>query len=104
VLDATMPPDATKAQLRVMFQNLLAERFKLTFHRETKEIPGYSLLVAKSGLKMKESAAAHRKDDRDFDADGFPISGSQEEGGCGPSAWRALEAVWVANKRRCRIW
>src|SRR4051794_16095718 len=55
-INATMPPDTTKEQFQVMLQNLLKERFKLAIHRETKELPMYSLVVAKSGLKMKESA------------------------------------------------
>src|SRR5271165_4347402 len=55
-ITATMPPETTKEQFRVMLQNLLAERFKLTVHRETKELPMYSLVVAKNGPKMKESA------------------------------------------------
>jgi uncharacterized protein (TIGR03435 family) len=55
-LNATMPPETTKEQFRVMLQNLLTERFKLTIHRETKELPMYSLAVAKNGPKMKESA------------------------------------------------
>jgi uncharacterized protein (TIGR03435 family) len=40
---------------RVMMQTLLAERFKLTFHRETKEMPAYVFTVAKSGHKLKQS-------------------------------------------------
>ena len=55
-IQATMPPETTKEQLRVMLQNLLAERFALKVHHETKELPMYSLVVAKSGPKMKESA------------------------------------------------
>jgi uncharacterized protein (TIGR03435 family) len=39
--------------LHAMFQNLLADRFKLKFHKETKEGPAYALTVDKSGLKMK---------------------------------------------------
>jgi uncharacterized protein (TIGR03435 family) len=39
--------------LHVMFQNLLADRFNLKFHKETKEGPVYALTVDKSGLKMK---------------------------------------------------
>jgi uncharacterized protein (TIGR03435 family) len=76
-VDATMPPDTTKAQLREMFQNLLAERFKLKVHRETKELPVYSLALGKNGPKMKESAvpppAGKGKEESDTDADGFPI-------------------------------
>src|SRR5262245_39267812 len=32
-----------------MLRSLLAERFKLTFHREPKEVPVYVLTVAKNG-------------------------------------------------------
>jgi uncharacterized protein (TIGR03435 family) len=39
--------------LHVMFQNLLADEFKLKFHKDVKEGPVYALLVDKSGLKMK---------------------------------------------------
>ena len=41
--------------LHVMFQNLLADEFKLQFHKETKEGPVYALMVDKSGSKMKIS-------------------------------------------------
>jgi uncharacterized protein (TIGR03435 family) len=87
-ITATMPPDTTKEQFRAMLQNLLAERFKLTIHRDTKDLPMYSLTVAKSGPKMKESAEVPApKDDGDaspppplplpsqpkIGPDGFPI-------------------------------
>jgi bla regulator protein blaR1 len=39
-----------------MLKSLLASRFQLTLHRETKETGIYSLVVARSGLKMKLSA------------------------------------------------
>jgi uncharacterized protein (TIGR03435 family) len=42
-------------QLREMVQTLLAERFKLTLHRETKEMPAYIVTVAKGGHKLKQS-------------------------------------------------
>ena len=54
-VNATMPPNTTKEQFQVMLQNLLAERFKLTVHRDTKDLPVYSMIVAKGGPKMKES-------------------------------------------------
>lgn len=38
-----------------MLQALLAERCKLTVHRETKELPIYSLVVAKGGSKLHEA-------------------------------------------------
>ena len=63
-LNATMPPETTKEQFKVMLQNLLAERFKLAVHKDTRELPMYSLIVNKGGPKMKESEpAAQPKDD-----------------------------------------
>ncbi len=43
---------ASKTQLMPMLQALLADRFKLTFHIETKEMPVYSLVIAKKGSKI----------------------------------------------------
>ena len=39
-----------------MLQNLLADRFKLKLHKESKEVPIYELVVAKGGIKIKEAA------------------------------------------------
>ena len=45
---------ANENQLRQMLQALLADRFKLVVHRETKEMPVYALVVAKNGPKFHE--------------------------------------------------
>jgi uncharacterized protein (TIGR03435 family) len=42
-------------QLKLMMRSLLAERFKLTFHRQDKEMTAYAMTVAKGGPKLKES-------------------------------------------------
>jgi uncharacterized protein (TIGR03435 family) len=44
-------------QLKSMVQKLIAERFKLTFHHEKKELSVYTLTVAKTGPKMTKSEA-----------------------------------------------
>ena len=44
-------------QLMLMLQGLLAERFKLVLHRETKSLPVYALVVAKNGPKIHEVEA-----------------------------------------------
>jgi len=36
-----------------MLRNVLADRFKLQFHREQKQVPGYSMVIAEGGSKMK---------------------------------------------------
>ncbi len=51
-IEAKMPPGATKALQRLMLRALLEDRFKLAFHRETKVLPVYELLVAKGGPKV----------------------------------------------------
>jgi uncharacterized protein (TIGR03435 family) len=57
--------DATPSeeQVRRMLQTLLADRFQLKLHRETREIAVYDLVVAKNGPKLKESAGAKPAED-----------------------------------------
>jgi uncharacterized protein (TIGR03435 family) len=50
---AKLPPDTSADQLRLMLQKLLTERFQISLHRETKEMPVYRLMVAKNGPKLK---------------------------------------------------
>ena len=54
---AKMPEGSTEEQVPEMLQALLADRFKLTVHRDTKDLPGYALIVTKGGIKAKEIAA-----------------------------------------------
>jgi uncharacterized protein (TIGR03435 family) len=51
-IEATFPADTKEPQVRRMIQTLLAERFKLALHRETRQMPVYSLVVAKNGPKI----------------------------------------------------
>jgi uncharacterized protein (TIGR03435 family) len=46
----------TGTQMRLMLQSLLADRFGLKLHSEFKESPVYTLLVGRSGVKMRPSA------------------------------------------------
>ncbi len=64
---AKLPPGALESQVPEMFQSLLAERFKLTFHRGGQEIPGYALVVDKGGLKLKAGSEAARAAPADAD-------------------------------------
>ena len=52
---AKLPEGASREQVPEMLQALLAERFKLTVHRESKEHAVYALVVGKNGPKLKES-------------------------------------------------
>jgi uncharacterized protein (TIGR03435 family) len=55
-ISAKLPSAEDRPKVRDMLQALLAERFKLVFHRETRELPVYALVVLKGGTKLKESA------------------------------------------------
>ena len=54
-LNAKLPPGTTKQDLRQMLKNLLGDRFQMRAHAESRELPAYELVVAKSGQKFKES-------------------------------------------------
>jgi uncharacterized protein (TIGR03435 family) len=49
---ATIPAGVSMTQVPEMLQSLLADRFKLMIHRETKEFPVYALTVGKNGPKI----------------------------------------------------
>lgn len=54
-ISAKLPAGGKRDQVPEMLQSLLADRFRLKTHRETKELPVYAILVGKGGLKMTES-------------------------------------------------
>jgi uncharacterized protein (TIGR03435 family) len=54
-IQAKIPEGATEKQVPQMLQALLADRFKLVVHRETKDHSVYALVVAKGGPKLKEA-------------------------------------------------
>jgi uncharacterized protein (TIGR03435 family) len=51
-IDAKAATAAPRAQLMLMLQTLLEDRFQLKVHLETKEQPIYALVVAKNGPKI----------------------------------------------------
>lgn len=50
---AKVPERATEEQVRVMWQNLLAERFGVMLHHESKEFQVEELVVAKGGVQAE---------------------------------------------------
>jgi uncharacterized protein (TIGR03435 family) len=49
-----LPMDTQMNNLRLKLQTLIADRFQLKAHFETRDLPVYALVVAKGGIKMKE--------------------------------------------------
>jgi bla regulator protein blaR1 len=50
-----LSPDDRTAARQHMLQTILAQRFHLTIHRETRELPVYVLAIAKNGPKLQEA-------------------------------------------------
>jgi uncharacterized protein (TIGR03435 family) len=51
-VDAKAGNNASRAQTFLMLQSLLEERFQLKTHPETRELPVYTLVAARNGLKL----------------------------------------------------
>lgn len=59
----------------LLLQPLLADRFKLTIHHETKVLPIYELVVAKGGPKLKEATTGDKYSDGIKGPDGVSRAG-----------------------------
>jgi uncharacterized protein (TIGR03435 family) len=72
-------PKERSAQYRLMLQSLLADRYKLKVHYETKEIPVYALVVAKGGFKLKPNTQTGNSTSSmgggEFTSKSMPIAG-----------------------------
>ncbi len=79
-IEARARGGATDDQVRLMFQSLLADRFKVRVHRETKEIPGFELLTDKGKSKLTRTSS---EGPMKATIEGIPVS--QAAGTCGGS-------------------
>lgn len=104
---AKVPEGATAGQVKIMLRNLLAERFKLAAHRETRELPVFELTVGKSGPKMKVASdkPADTPDSLPTGPPGAPImAGRVKMGGDGCPDFpdlRLASRLFFMNGRGC---
>ena len=61
-----MTPAQQREQVDLMEQSLLADRFKLKVHFETRELPVYALVVAKGGPKLTPAKDGERSNISSF--------------------------------------
>ena len=78
-IDAKLPAGAARDQTRLMMQAMLADRFQLEFHRVTKSMPIYNLVVASGGPKIPAATAEQpqggsSQGPRQIKGSGIPVS------------------------------
>lgn len=66
---AKPPRGAPKDRIPLMLQTLLADRFKLAVHRESREQRVYFLVVAKNGPRAQEASATDSQEGEHFRGD-----------------------------------
>ena len=75
-----MSRDEVGVEMRKMMQALLADRFKLAVTHETKDLPVYALVVAKSGPKIHQSTEEPLAPDPNGPPPGPPGPGQRRQG------------------------
>jgi uncharacterized protein (TIGR03435 family) len=76
---ADNPATATAGELRGMLQTMLLDRFGFRLHRETRQVQGYALVVAKDGPKIREVSGPYESPRAIFDGDvGRSIKGTSK--------------------------
>jgi uncharacterized protein (TIGR03435 family) len=66
-----MRPEQSRERRQLMEQSLLADRFKLKAHFETREMPVYALVLAKSGSKLTPA--------KEDETENIAVSGDAQE-------------------------
>ena len=86
-IEANVPAGTTKEQFNTMMQDLLVERVKLAVHHEVRSIAVYQLVIAKGGIKMKESV----------ETSGKPLEAAPAANGF-PALAAGRNAVWTRTR------
>jgi uncharacterized protein (TIGR03435 family) len=84
--DIAAKPGGSAEQTKAMVRALLADRFQLAVHRETRTLPVYELTVAKNGPRLKTSA----------DGESMGITGG-ESTGASHSSFQAVDLKTLAG-------
>src|SRR5262249_16035918 len=60
-ISATFPANTAGNAIRDMLKTMLADRFHLLLHTESRQVPNYALVVSKGGPKIKAVAEGESK-------------------------------------------
>jgi uncharacterized protein (TIGR03435 family) len=99
---ASVPEGATREQFRAMLQNLLAERFGLSVHREKREVTGYDLVARSEGAKPSLVAAGEGPE-RPMAPAGRAVT--MENGNSKLNVTESMDqfAAWLTNELRVPV-
>ncbi len=75
----TLPIDEQLRQQRLMMQAVLADRYQLKAHLETREMPVYELVVAHGGPKLREKVLEARSGASFFTPRNWTINGTMRD-------------------------
>lgn len=75
----TLPMDEQLRQQRLMMQAVLADRYQLKAHLETREMPVYELVVAHGGPKLREKVLEARSGASFFTPRNWTINGTMND-------------------------
>jgi len=102
LVSAKVPPGTSETQFEAMLRSLLLDRFKLSAHREQREVAQYDLVLAKSGPKFKGATVKPGTEDEAkptppgpvvLGRDGYPALSSGRD----MAMWTGGDAFTVAN-------
>lgn len=68
------PGEPNLHQQQEMLQKLLADRFGLSFHHDTRELPVYAIEIAKGGPRLKPAANPDAEPDQDASSHGTEVT------------------------------
>jgi len=89
-IQAKAEENVLQSQVTEMLQSLLAERFQLKFHKESRRLPVYELVIARNGPKLQESKP-------NANGDGHNAGPRQSHGAGGHAGGRAMTMAQLAQ-------
>jgi bla regulator protein BlaR1 len=90
-------PQEQKSERDRMFQTLIEEHFKLAFHRATKDLPAYVLVIAKNGPKIQQAKPGDTYPNGIKAQDGVPAGAHRMNMGANEFTIQALPIKSVTN-------
>jgi uncharacterized protein (TIGR03435 family) len=92
-----LSPEQQKMERDQMFQNLLADQFKVALHRESRLLPAQVLVIAKNGPKIQQAQPGDTYSNGIKGPDGLPAGPHKFDFGSDGVIVQALPMSFVAN-------